>query len=80
LALWTVPVAATVVGNALVAATVTLFDMPAERGRAATLDRAHDAALPTAEGISVLLAIVRPGLAKDVRHLESGGSHRSPQK
>ena len=51
-----------------------------ERGRAATLDRAHDTALPAAERLSVLLAIVRPGLAKDVRHLEPGGSHHLPQK
>lgn len=62
------------------AATVTLLDMSAERGCAATLDRAHDAALPTAERISVLLAIVRPGLAKDIRHFEPGGTHHSPQK
>ena len=80
LALRTVPIAATVVGDALVAASVTLLYMPAERFRAATLDRAHDAALPTAEGISVLLAIIGSDLAEDVRHFEPGGSHHPPQK
>jgi len=51
-----------------------------ERGCAATLDRAHDAALPTAEGVSVLLAVGRPGLAEDVRHLEPDGAQGPPQR
>jgi hypothetical protein len=28
----------------------------------------------------VLLAIISPGLAKDIRHFEPCGTHRSPQK
>ena len=80
LAFWAVPISATVEGNALMTAGITLLDMSAKSGSAATLDCAHDTALPTAEGLSVLLAVVRPGLAEDVRHLEPGGTHHPPQK
>jgi hypothetical protein len=75
-----VPISATVEGNALVTAAVTLLDMSAERGRAAPLDRAHDATLPATERVSVMLSVAGPGLAKDVRHLEPGGTHRPSQK
>jgi hypothetical protein len=54
--------------------------MSAESGRAATLDRAHDAMLPAAECASVVLAIAGPGLTKDVRQFEPGGAQRRPQK
>lgn len=74
------PIAATVEDDALVAAIVTLLDVTSEGGGAATLDRAHDAALPTAEGISMLLAVGRPSLAEDIRHLDPGGAQRSPQR
>ena len=49
--------------------------MAAERGGTATLDRAHDTALSSAEGSCVLLTVSRPGVTKDVRHLEPGGVH-----
>ena len=62
------------------AAVVALLNMAAESGGAATLDRAHHAALPSAEGLSVLLAVGSTSLAKDVRHLEPGGMHHAPQK
>jgi hypothetical protein len=75
-----VPVAATVEGNTLMAAAIALLNMTAESGGAATLNRAHHAALPSAERLCVLLAVGRTGLAKDIRHLESGGTHYSPQK
>jgi hypothetical protein len=75
-----VPVAATVEGNTLMAATIALLNMSAESGGTATFDCAHDAVLSTTEGLSVLLAIGRTGLAKDVRHLQPGGTHHSPQK
>ena len=78
LALRAVAIAATVVGDALVATDITLLDVSAEGCGAARLDRAHDPELPTAERVSVLLAVGRPGLAKDIRHLESGGSHTTP--
>ena len=41
LALGAVPIAAAVVGDAAVAAVLAAFDMAAERGRAAGLDRRH---------------------------------------
>jgi hypothetical protein len=74
------PISTTVERDALVTAGVTLFDVSAERSGSATLNRAHDAALPTAEGISVLLPVVGTRLAKNVRHLEPGGTQRRPQK
>ena len=80
LAFRAVPIAATVVGNALMAATIALLNMAAESGGAATLDRTHHAALSTAEGLSVLLAVGRTGLVKNIRHLEPGGMHHSPQE
>jgi hypothetical protein len=80
LAFRAVPVAATVVGNALMSAVVALLNMAAESGGAATLDRAHDAALPTTEGISVLLAVGSTGLVENIRHLEPGGVHHATQK
>ena len=61
-------------------AIVTLLDMTAERGSAATLDCAHDTALPATEGIRVLFAIGRAGLAEDVRHFEPDGTQRPAQK
>jgi hypothetical protein len=54
--------------------------MAAESGGAATLDRAHHAALATAEGLSMLLAVGRTSLVENIRHLEPGGMHHSPQK
>jgi hypothetical protein len=54
--------------------------MAAESGGTATLDRAHDATLPAAEGLSVLLAVGRAGLVENIRHLEPGGMHHAPQK
>jgi hypothetical protein len=75
-----VPVAATVEGYTLMAAEVTLLNMSTKSGSAATLNRAHDAALPSAERLRVLLAVGGTGLAKDIRHLESRGTHHSPQK
>jgi len=68
LAFRAVPIAATVVGNALMAATIALLNMAAKSGGAATFDRAHDAALPTAEGLRVSLAVGRAGLVKNIRH------------
>jgi hypothetical protein len=73
-------ISATVEGNAQVTAGITLLDVSAERGGAAALDRAHHATLPATERVSVVLAVAGPGLAKDVRHLEPGGTHGPSQK
>ena len=74
------PITATVEGDALVATGVTLFDMAAKCCRAATLDRAHDAALTTAERVAVFLAVGGAGPTEDVRQLEPDGTQRRPQK
>jgi hypothetical protein len=73
-------ISATVEGNAQVTAGITLLDVSAKRSSTATLDGAHDATLRTAECRSMLLAVAGPGLAKDVRHLEPGGTHVPSQK
>ena len=73
-------ISATVEGNAQVTAAVTLLDVSAKRSSTATLDGAHDATLRTAECRRMLLAVAGPGLAKDVRHLEPGGTHVLSQK
>jgi hypothetical protein len=76
-----VSITATVVGNALMSTVVTLLNMSAESHCAATLDRAHHAALPSTEGLGVLLSVVRTRLlAKNIRHLKSGSTHHSAQK
>ncbi len=80
LTLRAVPIAATVEGNAQVTTGVTLLHVSAESGGAAALDRAHDAALPATERVSVVLAETGPGLAKDVRQFEPDGTQRPPQK
>ena len=66
--------------NALMPAGVALLDVTTQRCRAAALDVGHDATLPAAERVSVLLTIGRADLAEDVRHLEPRGAQRSPQK
>ena len=80
LTLRAVPIATTVKGNTLVTAGITLLDVPPERGSSTALDGAHDATLPATERVSVVLAVAGPGLAKDVRHLEPGGTHFLSQK
>ena len=80
LTLRTVAIAATVERDALVPAGVALLDMTAQRGRAAALDGAHDAALAAAQALAVLLAVGGAELAEDVRHLQPAGTQRGPQK
>ena len=80
LTLRAVAISTTVEGNALVPAGITLLNVSAKRGGTAALDGAHDTALPTAKCRSMLLPVEGPGLAKDVRHLEPGGTHVRSQK
>ncbi len=74
------PIPATVEGDTLVTAGVALLDVSAECGGTATLDCTHDAELPAAECRPMLLAIKGPAVAKDIRHLEPGGTHVPFQK
>jgi len=80
LTLRAVPIAATIEGDTLVATGITLLDMAPQRRSPATLDRAHDAALTTAERVTVFLAVGRAGLTEDVRQFEPDGTQRQPQK
>lgn len=79
LALWAMPVAARVVGYALMAARIALLDMSAERGRTTKLDGAHHTPLDTTEPVGMSLPVLRAAAAKDVRHLERR-AHRGLQK
>jgi len=70
LALWAMPVAAGVVGDAQVRAVLTAFDMPAQRRRSATLDRRHELELAEAHMAGMGRTPSRPAAAEDVRHLD----------
>src|SRR3984957_16690094 len=68
LALRTVSIMAGVVGAADQAAVAALFDVPTKHGRAAGLDRRHDASLDPAE-MSAMAATERFAVAaEDIRH------------
>ena len=78
LTLWTMPIAARVVGDARRAAIVASLDMAAERRRSARCDRAHDAPLgpPHMSG-----AVAKIGLAmttQDIRDFDCRSVEGSP--
>ena len=66
---------ARVVGDAAVAAILAALDMPAERGRAALLDRRHDLELPRADMSGIGPAPVGPMAMKDVGDLQLRAAH-----
>ena len=68
-------VATRVVGDAAVAAILAALDMPAERGRAALLDRRHDLELPQAHMSGIGPAPVGPMAMKDVGDLQPRAAH-----
>ena len=61
---------ARVVGDALVAAGVALFDMASDGRGATQLDRAHRTPLGTTEPVGVALPILGSAAAEDVRHFQ----------
>ena len=69
------PIRAGVIRDALVATRVALFDMAAERGGAARLDRGHDAPLGGRQRPAGLLTIGVAVAAEDVRHFERRAIH-----
>ena len=69
LALWTMPVAATVIGDAAVTAALAAFDVAAEDCRAADLDGRHHLQLREAYVTSVLGAPGGAVTPEDVREL-----------
>src|SRR3546814_13089700 len=73
------PVAATVVGDPPMPAVGAGFDMAAERGGAAMLDRRHDLELMQAEVPGMGHAIGRPRGPEDVGDLERGAHRFSRQ-
>src|SRR4051794_37639888 len=70
LALRAVPVAAGIVGDAKLAAAVALFDMTAQRCRAAGFDGAHDPALALTQMAGMGLTVSGTVAAEDIRHLQ----------
>ena len=70
LALRAVPIAAGIIGDAKLAAVVALFDMTAQRGRAAGFDGAHDATLTAAQMAGTGLTVSGTVAAEDIRHLQ----------
>jgi len=75
LTFWTMSIRARVVSIALMATSVTPFEMTAEDSGAADFDRRHDATLRDGERVTVLLAIVVTVAAEDIRHLEFWALH-----
>src|ERR1700747_111558 len=71
-------IAARVVSDAAVAAILAALDMPAERGRAALLDRRHDLELTEAHMSGIGPAPVGPMAMKDVCDLQLRAAHRRP--
>ena len=80
LTLWAMAIAARVVGDAAVAAIFAALDMPAERGRAALLDRRHDLELLQAHMSGIGPAPVGPMAMKDVCDLQPRAAHRRPAR
>src|SRR5260370_31334260 len=72
------PHKARVVSDAAVAAIFAALDMPAERGRAALLDRRHDLELIQAHMSGIGPAPVSPMAMKDVCDLQLRAAHRRP--
>ena len=70
-ALRAVPVAAGIVGDAELAAVVALFDMTAQRCRAAGFDGTHNTALAAAQMAGMSLSVSGAVAAEDIRHLQS---------
>ena len=70
LALGAVPVTAGIVGHPQLAAVAALFDMTAERRRAAGLNSGHDPTLPVGQGGGTVGTIVSAVAAEYIRHLE----------
>jgi hypothetical protein len=70
LTLRTVPVAAGIIGDADLAAALTLLDMAPQSGRAASFDGGHHPPLGAAEMTGMGLAISGTMVAEDIRHLE----------
>jgi hypothetical protein len=71
LALWTMPVAAGIIGDAFMRAVLATLDVSAERRGPATLDRRHHLQLGEADVPGVSLAPRRPMGAKDVGDLRT---------
>src|SRR5690606_33800420 len=72
LAPWTVPVATGVVGDPLMPAVGTGFDVTAQSSSATGLDRRHHLELAEAQVYGMGGAIGRAGRAKDIGNLDSG--------
>ena len=75
LALRTVPVAARVVGDALMAAIAATLDVTAERRGAATLDRGHGAPPRGRQRRAMLITESRAEVAEHVRHFQPLAGH-----
>src|ERR1700746_1177342 len=71
-------IAPRVVSDAAVAAILAALDMPAERGRAALLDRRHDLELTEAHMSGVGPAPVGPMAMNDVCAPQLRAAHRRP--
>src|SRR5580693_4191993 len=77
LAFWAMAVAAGVVSNALVLALIALFQVAAEGGGPAELDRTHDPELRDGQGSTMLLSIGFAIATQHVGDFQPGTIHES---
>ena len=75
MALGAMTVATGIVGDARVRAVLAALDVPAERGRAASLDCRHDAELAKTQMAGILRPPCLTVAAEDIRHLQLGPEH-----
>jgi hypothetical protein len=78
LALWTMPVAAGPVANALLTTLIALLDLSSESCRTAQFDRSHDASLSGRHGRTMLVPIDFAVAAENVRHFQLRAIHAAP--
>lgn len=78
LALGAVPVAAAVIGDALMAAVLATLDMATERGGAAVADRRHHLELRQAQVTGVKRAEAVPGRMQNIRNLQESAHVSCP--
>ena len=79
LAFRAMPIAAGVIGDLRVRALLAARDMPAERRRAAALDRRHHLQLVEAHMAGIGLTPCRSMAAEDIRDLQSWTRHAAPR-
>lgn len=75
MALGAMTVATGIIGDARMSTVLATLDVPAERGRAASLDCRHDAELAKTHMAGIRRPPCLPVAAENIRHLQLGSEH-----